>query len=327
MAVTRGGSEDPPERASGGGPEGRRLRVEPGAGAGLRLDAFLASRLGLSRSRVRWLLEAGRVRVDGRRVGPRRGGLSLESGSEVTVAPFARPEDWLPPPEPELPLAVLARGPGWVAVDKPPGRPVHPLRPGERGTVLGALLAREPRVAGIGEGGLRSGVVHRLDVGTSGVLLFALTGERFRSLRRAFAGHRVRKRYRALVEGELAGRGVEVPWLRVARHRPARVRAARPGEPGARPTRLAWRAVEALPGATLLEVELETGFLHQIRATFAALGHPVAGDRLYGSDSPPGLPGLARPLLHAATVAAGDVRAESPDPPDLVAALAALRGA
>ncbi len=266
------------------------------------------------------------MRVDGRRVGPRQGGLTLAAGGDVVVAPFERPERWLPEPEPELPLAVLARGADWIAVDKAAGRAVHPLRPGERGTVLGALLAREPGVAGIGEGGLRSGVVHRLDVGTSGVLLFALSEERFRSLRRAFAEHRVHKRYRAILEGDLAGGGVEAVRLVVARQRPARVRVARAGERGARPTRLTWRAVETLAGATLVEVDLETGFLHQIRATFAALGHPVLGDGLYGARPHPALPGVDRPLLHAARIAAGDVRAESPDPPDLRAALDGLRG-
>ncbi len=323
--MTPGSSEETPKGVPAA--RGCRIRVEPGEGAGRRLDVLLAERLALSRSRVRWLLGAGRVRVDGRRVGPRRGGLMLAAGSVVAVEPFDHPEEWLPEPEPEAPLAVLARGPDWVAVDKPAGRPVHPFRPGERGTVLGALLAREPRVAGVGEGGLRSGVVHRLDVGTSGVLFFALSDERFRSLRSAFAEHRVHKRYRALLEGELGGRGVESPRLLVARHRPARVRVAGPDEQGGRPTRLAWRAVEALAGATLVEVDLETGFLHQIRATFAALGHPVVGDGAYGSTHHPELGEVGRPLLHAARVVVGDLRAESPDPADLAAALELLRRA
>jgi 23S rRNA pseudouridine1911/1915/1917 synthase len=294
------------------------LEVEPGQ-AGRRLDAFLAERLGLARAQARRLLDAGAVRVDGHPVDAHAKGRALAAGSRVRVALPGEPLV----PEPDAPLHVLARGRGWLAIDKPPGQPVHPLLPGERGTVLGAVLARHPELEGVGEGGLRSGVVHRLDVETSGVLLVATLQPAWERLREGFRSHRARKLYRALVLGDPGPAGREEPWLRVARHRPARVRVAEPGAPGARPALLEWRRLERFAGASLLEVRPTTGFLHQIRATLAALGHPVLGDRVYGGAwaQASGL----RHLLHAAALELDPVRAASPDPPDLAEWLARLR--
>lgn len=287
--------------------------------AGERLDRFLAARLGVGRSVVQRLLAASRVRVDGRNAPPRSKGIALEAGSAVQVTDFVPPVRIEVSPEPETPLVVLARGDGWLVVDKPAGTPVHPLREGEGATVLNALVARVPSIQGVGEGGLCSGVVHRLDVGTSGVLLFATAPEAWQRLRDAFREHRVAKRYRALVRGRLEGEGaLELP-LAVTRHRPARVSVVPPGR-GARMTRMRWRAVRTGTQATLVEVELETGFLHQIRVGLAHLGHPVLGDRDYGGDSG-AAPMASRPLLHAARLAVDEVEAESPDPADFSSAL------
>src|SRR5262249_48742973 len=205
-------------------------------------------------------------------------------------------------PEGDLLLVVLARGRGWLAVDKPPGQPVHPLLREEGGTLLNALVARHPELHGVGEGGLRSGVVHRLDVDTSGVVLFATEEEAWQRLRGAFRAHRVDKLYRALVAGRLAGEGAIEPALSVVRHRPARVAVvggARTGAVGApRLAGLRWRSLAHGRAATLLEVRPRTGFLHQIRATLAHLGHPVCGDPIYGT--PGDASGVPRQMLHAA---------------------------
>jgi 23S rRNA pseudouridine1911/1915/1917 synthase len=299
----------------------RSFRVNE-AEAGARLDVFLARALPASRGQVRALLAAQGVRVDGSEVGVGAKGLLLAAGqrvalSEPTLAAAATPE-----PEPEAPLGVLARGEDWIAVDKPAGTPVHPLSPGERGTLLNALVARHPEVTGVGEGGLRSGVVHRLDVDTSGVLLFALGELRWLELREAFRSHRVEKRYRALVHGRLAGEGALVLHLAVLRHRPARVGVVAAGDGRSRRTELAWRSLEVFESATLVEVSPRTGFLHQIRASLAHLGHPLVGDVAYGA--PEGV--ASRHLLHASRVAVDDVAAESPDAEDLAAALAERRG-
>lgn len=305
------------------GSEATALCVEAGE-AGSRLDVFLATRLGVSRAEARRLLASGDVHLDGRPLGAGAKGLRLAGGARVELPDFTRPELRRARAEPDAPLTVLAEGDGWVALDKPAGVPVHPLSQTEEGTLLGALLARRPEVQGLGEGGLRSGVVHRLDVDTSGVVLFATGQARWTALRRAFQGREVEKRYRAIVLGRPAETGRADLRLRVASHRPARVRVVEQDGPNVRPARLGWRVLERFETASLVEVSLETGFLHQIRVSFAHLGFPVAGDRVYGEGAEDDT-GAARQLLHAARVAWRDVCSESPDPPDFAAALERLR--
>jgi 23S rRNA-/tRNA-specific pseudouridylate synthase len=189
---------------------------------------------------------------------------------------------------------------------------------------LNALIARHPEIHGVGEGGLRSGVVHRLDVDTSGVLLFATAEEAWQRLRSAFREHRVTKTYRAVVVGRLEGDGAIELGFVVARHRPARVRVVADDEHsrGARFGSLRWRCLERFDAATLVEVQPRTGHLHQIRATFEHLGHPVAGDRVYGPQDAIGAP---RQLLHAAALRFEEVAAASPDPDDFLAVCERLR--
>ncbi|CAG0998642.1 Ribosomal large subunit pseudouridine synthase D [Myxococcaceae bacterium] len=297
--------------------------------AGTRLDAWLAARLGVPRARARRLVAQGAVRVDGRLASSSAKGAALVAGAHIEVSAPAEARAERPVLEPGAPLAILAEGAGFVVLDKPAGVPVHPLASGEHGTLLGALAARRPEVIGVGEGGLRSGVVHRLDVETSGAIVFATEAARFEALRAAFREHRVEKIYRAIVLGSLEGEGVVEVGLVVARHRPARVRVVDPRRDargrGARRARLSWRAQERLGPATLVEVRLETGHLHQIRASFAHLGHPVAGDRLYGPPVEEDPTEAPRQMLHAARLRVDDVDAWSPDPPDLAGVLAKLQ--
>jgi 23S rRNA pseudouridine1911/1915/1917 synthase len=308
--------------------EPRRWQVGPGE-EGWRLDLFVARAVGGSRRRARALLEAGRVALDGRVADASAKGVPLRAGQAVDVhgglEVAGAAADLRPIPEPEAALQVLARGPGWLAVAKPAGVPVHPLAPDERGSLLGALVARHPELIGVGEGGLRSGVVHRLDVDTSGVLLFATEQERWQSLRNAFRRHKVEKVYRALVHGRVEGEGELSVHLCVAQHRPARVRVVEPEDPRfgrrSRLTSMRWCSLVSGERASLLEVRPRTGFLHQIRASLAHLGHPVLGDQAYGA---PATPGVERHLLHAARVAWSDVAAGCPDPPDFERALAEL---
>ena len=309
--------------------------------AGLRLDQYLALALGVSRAEARRVLARGGVAADGRAVTLREKGRALRAGAALTVAAFAPPALQRPRADASAPLHVLARGAGWLAVNKPAGVPVHPLAENETGTLLSALVARHPEVLGVGEeGGLRSGVVHRLDVETSGVMLFATTPARWRQLRDAFRRHRVRKLYRALVHGALAGEGELALQLAMARSRPARVRVVTAGaRDHGRRTRLArtsWRAVAALRGATLVEVQPRGGFLHQIRVSLAHIGHPIIGDTRYGGtgdgdDVRAGGDGdgdgtrvevaASRALLHAAHIAYDDIEAHAPDAKDFADAL------
>jgi 23S rRNA pseudouridine1911/1915/1917 synthase len=298
----------------------REIVVEKDA-AGRRLDAWLAERLGIGRAGVRRLLESGAVRIDGRRLERRDKAAAVEPGRRVEIAQFAPPDARRALPEPSQPLVVLAEGPGWIALDKPAGTPMHPLRSDETGTLLNALVARHPEVQGVGEAGLRSGIAHRLDVDTSGVVLFGTEQAAWERLRTAFRSHRVAKLYRALVRGRLEGEGELRVSLAVARHRPAFVRVVEPKQPGARRTSMTWRALAHGRDVTLLEVRPRTGFLHQIRATLAELGHPVCGDATYGGLAPGADPsGAQRHLLHAAHIAVDEIEAASPDAPDFAAA-------
>ena len=308
--------------------ESNAVEVEP-ARAGQRLDRLLAEALGISRARVRHLLETGRVSLAGRALRLADKSRPAEAGDRFDVSGPLRAEEETPRPRPDLPLAVLAEGPGWLVVDKPAGHGVHPLRPDQDDTVLNAVAARHPGIVGVGEGGLRSGVVHRLDVETTGALAFATDEPHWKRLRGAFSEHRVEKIYLALVHGRFErARRIDLPLV-VARHQPARVAVSEDG----RPSRERVRPVETFADATLVEVKLETGFLHQIRATLAHEGHPVVGDGLYGGDTRgdtrSGAGGIAapRPLLHAARLSVDEVRAEAPLPGDFEAVLAALREA
>jgi 23S rRNA pseudouridine1911/1915/1917 synthase len=294
------------------------LRVGPQDG-GKRLDVFLSERLALSRREAQRLVARGLVTVEGGRAVK---GESLALGALVRVAPFVPEAEMEILPDPDLTLVFLQAGEGFVVVDKPAGVPVMPREPDERGTVLNALAAVYPQFQGVGEGGLRSGVVHRLDTDTSGALLVATEEAAWARFRQAFEERRVEKRYVALVHGWLWGEGRESVDLAVASHRPAHVRVVK-GDPSARPCALEWRVLENVGDCTLLDITLETGFLHQIRVTMAHLGHPVVGDALYGERGRP--LGAPRQLLHAARLAVDEVAAESPLPEDFQAVLRALR--
>ena len=321
----------PERQGMGGGPTARYggevkepwdVSVEVGADEeGQRLDLLLSRHLPISRGEARRLLADGRVDLNGRPLNGRAKGRALSCGDRVLVHGFTPPEAQVPAPEAAVPLALAATGKDWLIVNKPAGVPVHPLRPGERGTVLNAVAARYPQVVGVGEGGLRSGIVHRLDVETSGALLVALSRERWESLRLAFRQRRIRKVYRAIVHGELRGGRGETMDLVVARHRPAHVRVVgggdRPARSGTRRCSLRWRAMASGPAASLIEVELQTGFLHQIRVMMAHLGHPLVADEAYGGCS---WAGADRPLLHAVLLEAGEVRGRCAPPRDFQAA-------
>ena len=269
---------------------------------GLRLDLFLARELGLSRGYVRRLLSRGRVRING--LDAVKGTL-LRAGDVIDVEGFRHPDEG-PLANPDLDLCVLEDQGGLLAIDKPAGRATQPLDFEETDTVLNAVLGRFPEVAGIGEGGLMSGVVHRLDRDTSGVLLFARSESAWQNARSAFEQRRVQKTYLALVHGRLEG-AHEIE-LRLD-HRGERMRVVRAGGHTAL-TRL--RALEARGDETLVEAHPVTGLMHQLRVSLAELGHPIVGDVLYGSPTR-----ADRHWLHAAHIRLGDFEAGSTPPEPL----------
>lgn len=306
--------------ASGQGADGEQVQVVQVTKqqAGQRLDRMLGQHCSLSRSQARRLLRQGQVQVNGRTVDESHKGVILQWGDELRMNGPLASSNLLPVTEPDFPLTMVGEGGDWLAVDKPAGVAVHPLEPGETGTLLNAVAAWYPQILHVGEGGLRSGVVHRLDVATSGVVLFALSDERFEQLRKAFSKHTIRKTYLAAVAGRLEGEGQEDLFLVVAKHRPATVRAVSdeqaPHLAGSRRCSLAWRSLEAGDTATLVEVDLHTGFLHQIRATFQHLDHPVLGDDRYPPSDDRPLPAAPRLMLHAHHIAVDDIEATSPMP-------------
>lgn len=315
------------ERGMGEGAEGRRVEstrvVVEESKAGQRLDRFLADQLAVSRARVRHLLEVGRVRLDGRTLALTDKSHATVSAEVFEVEGSILASDERPRPRPDLTLEIVAQGEGWLVVDKPPGCGVHPLRPDQEDTVLNAVVARYPEIMGVGEGGLRSGVVHRLDVETTGALVFATTERAWKRLRGAFSEHRVQKRYLALVEGRFeAPRRVDVSLV-VKRHRPAHVEVVSTDGHACRQ----WVTPKRIfADATLVEVDLETGFLHQIRATLAHLGHPILGDADYGSASRSTSEaiGAVRPLLHSARLTVDEIAVSVDLPADFAAALELL---
>jgi 23S rRNA pseudouridine1911/1915/1917 synthase len=273
----------------------------PAADDGARLDVWLARELGVGRRFVWRLLERGAVSLAGR---PAAKGTLLRAGEHVELGRFRHPSQG-PVADASVQLAVLAEAGGLLAVDKPAGMPSHPLDYDETGTALGAVLALRPEVRTAGEGGLECGLVHRLDTGTSGVLVFATDAGAWREARAAFTARAVGKRYVARVHG-----GVRSPLELRVRLAP-RGKRVRVVERGGRESHTRVRPLELRGDTSLVEVEPVTGLRHQIRAVLAHLGHPVLGDALYGSPL-----ALARHLLHAEWIRLGPLEARSPVPPE-----------
>lgn len=264
------------------------------------------------------------VRVDGRRVTQRDKGRVVHLRTAIEVSDAVRDADAVPVATPDVVIDVLAERDGLLIINKPACVAVHPLQPGETGTLLNAAVARWPGIVGVGEGGLRSGVVHRLDVDTSGALAIAITQDAWQRGREAIESHTAVKRYHAIVHGALEGSGREVMQLVVAQHKPAKVRVVTDTQhapAGARQCDLRWSAMESLADHTLVEIELGTGFLHQIRVMMAAIGHAVVGDSLYGAADT-----LApRQMLHARELTIAGLTGQAAYPADFQNTLQHLR--
>jgi len=261
---------------------------------GMRVDAGLAKLLGLSRTAAAGLAEAGEVLLDGQVAG-KSDRLVAGAWLEITLPAPQRPEVELAP-TPVAGLVVLYQDNDVVVVDKPVGVAAHPS-PGWTGpTVIGGLAAMGIRVSTSGAAE-RQGIVHRLDVGTTGAMAVAKSERAYTVLKQAFKDREVTKGYHALVQGHPdPTRGtIDAPIDRHPRHDYRFAVVA-----GGKPSVTHYETVEAFRAASLLDVRLETGRTHQIRVHFAALRHPCCGDLTYGAD--PALAqhlGLTRQWLHA----------------------------
>lgn len=285
----RGGTDGPeqavgPGRGDVSGQAGDRRRLTVADDASGRIDAYLADRLRLSRSRVASLIVDGCVLVDGR-----------PAKKSDPVAPGQEIEARVPPPMParakaqKIPLEIVYQDHHLVVVNKPAGLVVHPAPGHPDGTLVNALLHHVGDLSGIG-GELRPGIVHRLDRDTSGLLVAAKTDLAHRALSDALRDRRVGRIYLAALWGRLADSPVVVDRP-IARHARDRTRMAVSSE--GRPSRTRFRQLEAWPAACLCEAELGTGRTHQIRVHAAAIGHPVVCDATYGAGRERGFAGDA----------------------------------
>ncbi|WP_329102438.1 RluA family pseudouridine synthase [Micromonospora sp. NBC_01699] len=310
-----------PARAVG---DQRSLPVPDGLD-GMRLDQAVARLFGLSRTVAATLVEAGDALVDGT---PRPKSDKVSAGSWLEVTLPAPPVAPQVVPQSIDGLQVIYADDDIVVVDKPVGVAAHPS-PGWTGpTVIGGLAGIGHTIATSGAAE-RQGVVHRLDVGTTGVMVVAKSEQAYSALKRAFKVREVEKRYHAVVQGHLDPlRGtVDAP---IDRHPTHDWRWAVMAD--GKPSITHYDTIEAFPSASLLDVRLETGRTHQIRVHLSALRHPCVGDLTYGAD--PTLSarlGLDRQWLHARELSflhprtAEEVRFVSDYPDDLKRALATLR--
>lgn len=295
----------------------------PDAVVGERADAALARMLGVSRTKAASWLEDGCATLDGSPLGKSD---RMHAGVLVLDVPDERER----PPEPAIEggLAIVHEDADIVVIDKPVGVAAHPSVGWEGPTVVGALAAAGVTLADAGPPE-RQGIVHRLDVGTSGLMVVAKSVPAYSALKLAFKERTVDKVYHAVAQGHLdptAGT-VDAP---IGRHPTSDYKFA--VVEGGKPSITHYEVLEMFPSASLVEVHLETGRTHQIRVHMAALRHPLVGDVAYGAD--PTLAtrlGLLRQWLHARELAfehpthGGTVRFASEYPEDLAGSLEALR--
>lgn len=289
-----------------------KVTVEPGQDG--RVDKALAAHYpDAGRRQLAELFDAGAVRVRGKRA---KKGDRVVAGDVIELERTPVSGDALKPlPDPSLALDLLVENPEWVAVDKPAGVPSQPLRAGELGTVANALAARFPECAGIGDDPRDGGLVHRLDIGTSGVLIAARTAAAYTQLRADFGSGQVEKVYLAVTDNRPVSRECDAPLVQRGNH-------------------VAVDHTDGLAAYTQFVVEratathalvrciARTGRMHQVRAHLAHVGSPITGDTRYGGAALPGHDGF---FLHAATVRLPDgLVIEAPLPARFSAALAAL---
>jgi 23S rRNA pseudouridine1911/1915/1917 synthase len=300
--------------------------VVPRALAGQRLDRVVALIAGCSRAEAAALVDAGAVAIDGRAVTSRSH--RVAEGDALEVAVPDRPDDDGLVPDSAVTVPVVHEDADLLVVDKPPGLVVHPGAGQRSGTLVHGLLARYPEIRTVGQPD-RPGIVHRLDKGTSGLLVVARAQPTYEALVQMLAARRVDRRYRALVWGRVDSPTgmVDAPIGRSARDR-TRMAVTMTGK-DARTRYEVVRTFTEPVSATELRCSLETGRTHQIRVHLASIGHPVVGDARYGGRRPSLR--SPRPWLHAEHLAldhpvTGEPLAfDSPLPADLVAVRAGLR--
>jgi len=296
----------------------------PEALLGGRADVALARMLGMSRTKAAELLDAGGVSLDGALMGRSE---TMRAG--ILAVDIPQPRAAMP--EPTIPggLKIVYEDSDIAVIDKPVGVAAHPSPGWEGPTVTGALADAGVTLASEGPAE-RQGIVHRLDVGTSGLMVVAKSGPAYSAMKRAFKERTIDKIYHAVAQGHLEPtRGtIDAP---IGRHPSSDYKFA--VVEGGRPSITHYEVLEMFPSASLVEVHLETGRTHQIRVHMTAMKHPLVGDLTYGADPVQAKKlNLTRQWLHAKELAfahptrGDELRVVSEYPEDLAAALAKLRG-
>ncbi len=269
--------------------DARELTVD----AAGRLDRFLAGALPhASRRLLRQVAADGRVRVNGKLAGK---GAYVRPGDVVSVPDELVTQRTLQT-QADLAAPILYCDDHLFALDKPEGMPSVARNFLDNGTVANFLAARFPETSTLERGGLEAGLVHRLDTATSGVLVGARTPSAYSTLRSSFGGSGATKTYRAVVHGAIEAAGVAATPIRSRPADRARVEVVTDPGLGGRPATTRFRPLRRSASATSVEIEIESGVRHQIRAHLASIGHPIVGDELYGATPAPRL------FLHALSV-------------------------
>ncbi len=305
--------------------------------SGVRIDVFLAShpRVSLSRAQIQKAIAAGRVLLND---SPAKAGMRLREGNRLVFEePSVAAYDVLAE---NIPLPIVYEDAFLLVVDKPAGLVVHPAAGNYRGTLVNALLFHCRDLSGIG-GVMRPGIVHRLDKGTSGLMVVAKSDAAHQGLAAQFKKHEVRKGYRALVYGDVRGEAgmIDAPVGRDTVDRKKMSTRSRRGKTA----RTHWRVCERYGAATLLDVDIETGRTHQIRVHLQHAGYPIVGDAIYGAGQRlltvadtllrARFKALSRPALHAARlsfthpVTGLPLDFSAPLPPDMTVLCEFLSGA
>lgn len=258
-----------------------------------RLDSFLCARgASPSRAGAQRMIDSGSVLVEGR---GRKASYRVQEGERVTYRPLPlEPATAIPE---EIPLRVLYEDSSVLVIDKPKGMVVHPAAGNPSGTLVNAVLGHASDLSGVG-GALRPGIVHRLDKDTSGVIVVAKSDAAHLALAAQFKSHSITRRYLAIVHGGLEPEEGTVSG-NIGRHPVHRKKMAVVAR-GGRHAVTHYRVLERFPGYSFVELRLETGRTHQIRVHLAHLGHPVAGDPVYGPKR--GALRLNGQALHAAVL-------------------------
>ncbi len=309
------------------GAPGRVEEEIPAPLAGERVDRVVAMITGCTRAEAAAVIESGHVLVDDRPVG--KASVKVREGQRLAVTRPPHQEVALPEADAAVELDVVHADDDVIVVDKPAGLVVHPGAGTPSGTLVNGLLAAFPEVGDVGQPE-RPGIVHRLDKGTSGLMVVARTEDAYEDLVAQLSTHDVTRRYVALVWGHLSTRSstVDAPIGR-SRRNPLRMTVATDGRPSRTHVAVTEELDDPVP-LSLVECHLETGRTHQIRVHLRSIGHPVVGDDLYGGVRPSLR--MDRPFLHAAHLrfdhpgTGESVSFDSELPADLAAVLADLRG-